>query len=122
MGSPQPSLRVCASPTNLASHYAAMRVDYGHPLHPHRVGCKLELSLWGLTMEVAGIRARYTRLDRLSRGLAKEVVLIKDGDDPMLYVERRDYLSALQDALAGVESARVVLAKALHRLDAQEVA
>jgi hypothetical protein len=68
-------------------------------------------------MDVQGIRARHTRLDRLSRGLAKEVVVIKDADDPLLYVERRDYLNALRDALAGVEQARVVLAKALHRLE-----
>jgi hypothetical protein len=68
-------------------------------------------------MDVQGIRARHTRLDQISRGLAKEVVVIKDGEDPLLYVERRDYLSALQEALAGVESARVVLARALHRLE-----
>jgi hypothetical protein len=68
-------------------------------------------------MDVQGIRARHTRVAQLSRGLAKEVVVIKDAEDPLLYVERRDYLRALQDALAGVESARVVLAKALHRLE-----
>ena len=68
-------------------------------------------------MEMAGIRARHTRPDQFSRGLAKEAVVIKDGKDPLLYVERRDHLAALQDALAGVESARVVLAKALHRLE-----
>jgi hypothetical protein len=68
-------------------------------------------------MDVQGIRVRHTRLDQISRGLAKEVVVIKDGEDPLLYVERRDYLSALQAALAGVESARVVLARALHRLE-----
>ena len=50
-------------------------------------------------------------------GLAKEVVVIKDAEDPLLYLERKAYLTALQDALAGVESARVVLAKALHRLE-----
>lgn len=40
------------------------------------------------------------------RELAKKVVVLKDGDDPP-YVERRDDLTALQDALAG----------ALHRLE-----
>jgi hypothetical protein len=67
-------------------------------------------------MDVSRIRARHARLDQLSRGLAKEVVVIKDADDPLLYLERKAYLDALQDALAGVESARVVLARALHRL------
>ena len=40
-------------------------------------------------------------------------------DDPLLYLERRKYLCALGDAIHGVDSARVVLAKALQRLDAQ---
>jgi len=51
----------------------------------------------------------------LSRGLAKEVALWKGGEDPLLYLERRAYLNAIQDALAGLEAARVVLAKALTR-------
>jgi hypothetical protein len=52
-------------------------------------------------------------LDELSRGLAKEVVLWKECNDPLLYLERRAYLGAIRDALAGVEEARV-LAKARH--------
>ena len=55
-------------------------------------------------------------LDELTRGLAKEVVLWKECDDPLLYLERRAYLDAIQDALAGVESARVVLAPARQRI------
>ena len=42
--------------------------------------------------------------------------MVKACQDPFLYLERRAYLTALGDALAGVESARVTLAKALHRL------
>ena len=68
-------------------------------------------------MDVSGIRARHASLDQLSRGLAKEVVVIRDGEDPLLYLERKAYLNALQDALSAVESARVVLAGALHRLE-----
>jgi hypothetical protein len=34
-----------------------------------------------------------------------------------LYLERKAYLGAIQDALAGVEAARVVLAKARQRLE-----
>jgi hypothetical protein len=33
----------------------------------------------------------------------------------LLYLERRAYLGAIRDALAGVEEARVVLSKARHR-------
>jgi hypothetical protein len=63
-----------------------------------------------------GIEARHERLAELARGLAKELVIIKEGNDPLLYLERREYVSAMGDALAGVETARVALAKALHRI------
>jgi hypothetical protein len=63
-----------------------------------------------------GLTGRYERLAALSRGLAKEVVIIRAGNDPLLYLERKEYVNALGDAIAGVESARVALAKALHRL------
>ena len=56
------------------------------------------------------------RLDELARGLAKEVYVWRKADDPLLYVERRDYLEAIQDVLAAVEEARVVLCRARQRL------
>jgi hypothetical protein len=62
------------------------------------------------------LQARVRRLDQLARGLAKEVSLWKGSNDPLLYLERKAYLGAIQDALAGVESARVVLAKVVQRL------
>jgi hypothetical protein len=65
---------------------------------------------------VADLAARVRRLDELTRGLAKEVVLWKENDDPLLFVERRAYLKAIGDALAGVESARVILAQARQRI------
>jgi hypothetical protein len=67
-------------------------------------------------MNLADLTARVRRLDQLMRGLAKEVLLWKEGNDPLLYVERKAYLRGIQDALAGVEAARVVLAKARRRL------
>lgn len=67
-------------------------------------------------MTVEDLASRVRRLDQLSRGLSREVVIWKAGDDPLLYVERRAYLNAIQDALAGVEAARVTLAKARERL------
>ncbi len=67
-------------------------------------------------MNLSDLRARIRRLDDLSRGLAREVALWKTGNDPLLYLERKAYLGAIQDALAGVEAARVVLAKAQLRL------
>jgi hypothetical protein len=68
-------------------------------------------------MNRADLQARVHRLDQLARGLAKEVTLWKSGNDPLLYLERKAYLGAIQDALAGVESARVVLAKVVQRME-----
>jgi hypothetical protein len=67
-------------------------------------------------MTVNDLQARVRRLDQLARGLAKEVTLWKGGNDPLLYLERKAYLTAIQDALAGVEAARVVLAQAWTRM------
>jgi hypothetical protein len=67
-------------------------------------------------MNLADLSARVERLDQLSRGLFKEVMLVREGDDPLLYLERKDYLAAIQDALSGVEAARITLAKARRRL------
>lgn len=67
-------------------------------------------------MTIDDLALRVRRLEQLSRGLAKEVSIWKAGDDPLLYTERRAYLNAIQDALAGVEAARVTLARARGRL------
>ena len=68
-------------------------------------------------MNLTDLRGRVRRLDQLARGLAKEVTWWKASDDPLLYLERRAYLNAIQDALAGIEAARVVLARARQRLE-----
>ncbi|NBO92958.1 MAG: hypothetical protein EBV06_11705 [Planctomycetia bacterium] len=65
---------------------------------------------------IVDIDGRLRRLEELTRGLAKEIVLWREGCDPLLYLERKAYLNALQDALAGLESARVALANASRRL------
>lgn len=67
-------------------------------------------------MNLADLTTRISRLDELARGLAREVALWKEGNDPLLYLERIEYLRAIQDVLAGVEAARVTLAKAKQRL------
>jgi hypothetical protein len=46
-----------------------------------------------------------------------EVIVWQPCNDPLLYVERTAYLGAVQDALAGAEAARVVLAKAVQRME-----
>jgi hypothetical protein len=72
------------------------------------------------TMTRADLTARVRRLDDLARGLAKEVTLWKGAHDPLLYLERKAYLGGIQDALAGIEAARVILAKACQRLERDE--
>jgi hypothetical protein len=67
-------------------------------------------------MTVIDLQRRIIRLEELSRGLSLEDVLWRQAQDPLLYLERRAYLDAIRDALAGVESARVLLAKACLRI------
>jgi len=50
-----------------------------------------------------GVEARLSRLDEMSAGVAKEIELWRKGQDPLLYLERRAYLNAMQDLLAGVK-------------------
>jgi hypothetical protein len=71
-------------------------------------------------MTLADLAARVRRLDELMRGLAKELALWKEGNDPLLYLERQAYLKAIQEALTGIETARVVLAKAQQRTENKE--
>lgn len=63
------------------------------------------------------VRQRMERLHGLTMGLLKERAIIMECDDPLLYCERRDYVRALDEAVAGVEGARVTLAKALARME-----
>jgi hypothetical protein len=70
-----------------------------------------------MQLELPDIKARIERLGLLARGLAKEVGLQKSADDVLLFRERKPYLRAVQDALAGVEAARVVLARAVRRME-----
>jgi hypothetical protein len=62
-----------------------------------------------MQLDLPDIKARIARLNQLARGLAMEVALQKGAEDALLFRERRQYLRAVQDALAGAEAARVVL-------------
>jgi len=73
-------------------------------------------------LTISDVRARLARLEQLSRGLAKERAVIREAEDPLLYLERRKYLCALEDARFGVEAARIALARALERIDGQGTA
>jgi hypothetical protein len=66
--------------------------------------------------------ARVRRLEELMRGLSREVALWKEGNDPLLYLERRAYLNAIEDAMADLEAARLVLARAAQRMRGEQQA
>jgi hypothetical protein len=69
-------------------------------------------------ISLASLSERVRRLEELTLKLAREVQLWKACDDPLLNVERRAYLKAIQDALAGLDEARVILVQAQQRHDA----
>ena len=60
-------------------------------------------------MSAADILARIRRLDQLSRGLAKEIQLVERADDPMLYVERKEYLTTMPKVRASIEDVLAVV-------------
>jgi hypothetical protein len=69
-------------------------------------------------MGLAEIKARIERLDKLARGLAKEVDRLKRGDDDLLLLgERRRYLRAIYGAFAGAHDASAVLAGVVRRIE-----
>jgi hypothetical protein len=68
-------------------------------------------------MSVADIKARIERLDKLARGFSVEVGRWKGAADPLLYRDRKAYRGAVQDALAGVDALRVVLAGVVRRIE-----
>jgi hypothetical protein len=72
-------------------------------------------------IRVADVDKRVRRLENRTRGLSQEIALWKEGSDPLLYLERRAYLNAIQDALAGIEAARVVLGRASQRISTSPV-
>jgi hypothetical protein len=70
-----------------------------------------------MQLTLADLKKRITRLDGLARGLAEEVRLQRGAEDILLFRERRQYLRAVQEALAGAEAARVLLDGVVKRLE-----
>jgi len=59
------------------------------------------------------------RLDQLARGLIEGICWVEKADDPLLYLERPAYLTAMRQVLSAIEGARVTLAKPCQRLSSQ---
>jgi hypothetical protein len=70
-----------------------------------------------MQLTLADLKARIERLARLEQGFAREIGLQREAEDQLLFRERKQYLTAIQDALAGAEAARVVLAGVVKRLE-----
>jgi hypothetical protein len=66
-------------------------------------------------MNEADMRARMQRLAKLAQGLAQEPSIWRKCDAPVLYVHRLEYVEGIQDAVSGLEKARVALAKMIHQ-------
>jgi hypothetical protein len=68
-------------------------------------------------LQLHNLRRRSTRLENLSRGLAVEASLLRQGNDPLLYRKRRASLKGMREAPAGLELARVTPAGAVRRME-----
>jgi hypothetical protein len=73
-------------------------------------------------MQLTDIRRRVKRLEQLTKGLAKEVSIIRAADGPLLDRERKQYRASIQDALAGADAARVILARVVQRMVGADLA
>jgi hypothetical protein len=71
----------------------------------------------GSMIDLPQIKARLARIAELEKALGKEVSLWKARGGPLLPVEKRKYLNAIQGAVAGLDGARDVLAQAMKRLE-----
>jgi len=49
--------------------------------------------------------------------LVQEYLLVQSHESPLLDGERRAYLIGIQEAIAGLDEARVVLGKAIRRVE-----
>jgi hypothetical protein len=70
-------------------------------------------------MNLADLKARVARLGALAKGLAKESGLWRHEEALLLFAERKLYLNAVMDALAGIEQAQTVLVQVIQRMEAK---
>jgi hypothetical protein len=69
-------------------------------------------------VNVNDLRARVARLRQLAPGLGKQVQRWKAEDGPLSPAERRVYVNAIYDLIAGADEGAVVLLAAIRRLEA----
>src|SRR5207253_2988235 len=71
----------------------------------------------GQLMNLADLRARMRRLATLVNGLGQEESLWRKCGAPVLAVDREAYMKAINEAIHGLETARVTLAKMCRELE-----
>ena len=69
------------------------------------------------TVQLRNIKQRLPRLRELVAELIREVLVVKMADGPLLDGEKRAYLVGIQEAIAGLDQARLVLGKAIRRIE-----
>jgi hypothetical protein len=94
--------------------------------HKGRFSCPLLTSLssdavgYPAGMNKTDLEARIRRVEELIAGLCREETLWRDCLAPVLAVDRIEYGKAIHDALAALESARVVLSRMVRGLDSTQ--
>jgi len=68
-------------------------------------------------LHLHSIRPRIPRLRELVAELVQEYLLVQSQESPLRDGERRAYLIGIQEAIAGLDQARVVLGKAVRRVE-----
>jgi hypothetical protein len=63
------------------------------------------------------LNARMRRLEELIRGLGLEESLWRTCSAPVLAVDRIEYMNAIHEAIHGLESARMILAKMIREME-----
>jgi len=68
-------------------------------------------------LQLHTIKPRLGRLRELVVQLVQEYLVVQSQESPLLDGERRAYLIGFQEAIAGLDQARVVLGKAVRRIE-----
>jgi hypothetical protein len=68
-------------------------------------------------MNLTDLRSRIRRLEELAAGLSKELALWKDSNAPVFYVDRLEYLEGIDQAIHGLETARLAMVKVCQRIE-----
>jgi len=68
-------------------------------------------------LQLRVIKPRVGRLRELVAQLVQDIMLVKSHESPLLDVARLAYLIGIQEAIAGLDQARVVLGKAIRRIE-----